>query len=251
MPMIEPDAGRRRLGDPAGQLPWRRRNPDARDSDGDALATACDNCPATTNPGQQDLDRDRVGDACDPDLDGDNVLNPGDNCLTVANPGQQNLDGDRLGDACDGDRDGDGRANGADNCPSASNAGQQDLDRDRVGDACDPDRDGDGLLNGADVCPSAYGFKPRGCPTPPVVRFKTPLAGTGIGPARRSSSKWLMIAARRRFPFSMTTARSASCAERRTSAPGSPPAPTSAAPRWLRARSTPTTTVRSPSCASA
>ena len=35
------------------------------------------------------------------DADGDGVLDAGDNCPSVANPGQDDVDGDALGDACD------------------------------------------------------------------------------------------------------------------------------------------------------
>lgn len=37
------------------------------DEDSDGTADATDNCPHVINPGQTDADRDRVGDACDPD----------------------------------------------------------------------------------------------------------------------------------------------------------------------------------------
>ena len=36
------------------------------DEDGDAIDDGCDNCPADFNPQQEDLDRDGVGDLCDP-----------------------------------------------------------------------------------------------------------------------------------------------------------------------------------------
>lgn len=94
------------------------------------------------------------------------------------------------------DRDGDGFGDETqDNCGGTSNADQQDADGDDIGDACDPDadRDGDGFSNAADVCPGVAGVAPNGCPAPPpaarvntpaIVRFRTPLAGTAIGPAQ-------------------------------------------------------------------
>jgi predicted outer membrane repeat protein len=62
------------------------------DTDGDLVATACDNCPNATNPTQADSDSDGLGDACD-------------NCPQVANAGQVDCDGDNLGDACENDPD--------------------------------------------------------------------------------------------------------------------------------------------------
>lgn len=43
------------------------------DSDADTVADLLDNCPQTDNPAQEDLDNDRIGDACDPDTDGDGI----------------------------------------------------------------------------------------------------------------------------------------------------------------------------------
>ncbi len=125
------------------------------DSDGDGVSDTLDNCPLGFNPGQENLDGDALGDACDPDIDGDGVLNGQDNCPTAANPGQQNQDGDALGDVCDSDVDGDGVANNVDNCPLVANPGQQDADMDGAGDLCDADDDNDGVPDASDNCPLA------------------------------------------------------------------------------------------------
>ena len=135
------------------------------DSDGDGWADPLDNCPSVSNPGQEDLDQDRLGDACDPDSgdsDGDGWADFVDNCPSVSNPGQEDADQDGIGDACDesdGDSDGDGWADPVDNCPSVFNPDQADSDGDGIGDACDDeggDSDGDGWIDLADNCPSAY-----------------------------------------------------------------------------------------------
>jgi len=58
------------------------------DADGDGVADAADNCPATANADQADGDGDGVGDACD-------------NCPAVANADQADSDGNGVGDACE------------------------------------------------------------------------------------------------------------------------------------------------------
>ena len=152
---------------------------DLDDDDGDGVPDRFDVCP-TISGDQLDLDRDGLGDDCDPDIDGDGVANADDpcpltadveaaecqddddgddvpdredNCPTAANPDQADGDGDGLGDACDDDNDQDGVADAIDNCLGLSNRSQTDTDGDEAGDACDTDDDDDGVADTEDVCP--------------------------------------------------------------------------------------------------
>jgi hypothetical protein len=58
-------------------------NPTQQDLDGDGDGEVCDNCPATPNASQLDHDADGLGDACDPDDDNDGVLDDGDGSGTI------------------------------------------------------------------------------------------------------------------------------------------------------------------------
>lgn len=134
------------------------------DSDSDGIQDNLDNCPATPNANQSDVDNDSIGDPCDPnsiiDSDNDSVADSIDNCVSVFNSDQKDNDNDMQGNACDltpngQDNDNDGLGSLLDNCPDTSNPGQNDIDGNDIGDLCDNgsggDLDGDGIINSRDV----------------------------------------------------------------------------------------------------
>jgi hypothetical protein len=131
------------------------------DTDSDEVGDACDNCPDTLNPDQENNVHPATpaGDHCE-DPDSDTVFDITDNCPDTANPGQEDVDEDSVGDACDNcpdtvnpgqendvhpatpagdhceDPEPDGVYDDADNCPDTANPGQEDVDGDGRGDAC-------------------------------------------------------------------------------------------------------------------
>jgi DNA-binding beta-propeller fold protein YncE len=63
------------------------------DEDHDGVLDSRDNCPGLANGDQSNMDRDGLGDACDPDSDGDGVANEADKCPTSRRGPDANHDG--------------------------------------------------------------------------------------------------------------------------------------------------------------
>lgn len=91
------DAGIKQLA-----LPMANPNPlyTPSDQDKDGITDHSDNCPRLSNPRQEDLNRNQIGDECE-DFDRDGLLNTTDNCPNLPNADQRDTDGDRIGDSCD------------------------------------------------------------------------------------------------------------------------------------------------------
>jgi len=136
------------------------------DSDGDGVPDTFDNCVNVSNPDQNDMDGDGIGDLCDDypeDYDNDAVNDSLDNCINVSNPDQLNNDTDTFGNACDNcpyitnqnqsDVDQDTVGDVCDNCPSVNNTLQIDTDGDGFGNLCDNDDDNDTINDSLDNCP--------------------------------------------------------------------------------------------------
>ncbi len=77
------------------------------DGDGDGVPDSIDNCQFIYNPTQADMDGDKLGDACDPDIDGDGYFNEFDCAPTnkKVHPGAKELCGNGIDDNCNGDTD--------------------------------------------------------------------------------------------------------------------------------------------------
>jgi outer membrane protein OmpA-like peptidoglycan-associated protein len=139
----------------------------AKDTDGDGIVDARDECPET--PGLEEFN------GC-PDSDGDGIRDSEDDCPNAAGPVENN--------GCP-DSDGDGILDKDDDCPETAGLaefnGCPDTDGDGIKDSEDecpneagtaalngcPDSDGDGIADKDDECPNEAGVAElNGCPQP-------------------------------------------------------------------------------------
>jgi Thrombospondin type 3 repeat len=70
------------------------------DTDGDRIPDVLDNCLASSNPEQTDVNANGLGDVCE-DFDRDSISNEKDNCPDIPNVRQLDDDGDSIGNECD------------------------------------------------------------------------------------------------------------------------------------------------------
>jgi hypothetical protein len=120
------------------------------DSDGDGIIDSADNCPSVSNPGQDDIDSDNIGDVCDDDKDGDGILNNDDGC--PADPLKTDPGTCGCGVA-DTDSDEDGTPDCNDLCPDDINKIAEGICGCGISDS---DSDNDGKVLCQDNCPNDF-----------------------------------------------------------------------------------------------
>ena len=129
-------------------------NLDNDDIDGDGIINSDDNCPETSNTGQEDLDGDNIGDVCDNDIDGDGVTNENEqndntdlrnNCsyfqdsITLIVTSAPDCDSDGIENSVDQDDDNDGISDVIET--------NLDFDLDGIPNSIDLDSDNDGCFD--------------------------------------------------------------------------------------------------------
>jgi hypothetical protein len=162
----------------------------------DLCAATASGAPVDSN-GCSDAQVDPDGDGlCSPTApsDGPSACTGADNCPNAANAGQEDLDGDLTGDACDSDIDGDSFTNDDEEAAGSNALDAGSVPESEVynpGSCSDgEDNDNDGLTDSADSgCePSA-----AGSPTPTPILTPTSLPDGLGGPGAGDGTSWILV----------------------------------------------------------
>ncbi len=138
------------------------------DSDEDGIPDIIDNCPFDANPDQSDLDGDRIGDACDPDIDGDGIPNVDEIFTTPADPEDESGEPEIIDFSRDSDNDGvpndeDDDIDG-DGIPNAQDRFPLDSDNDGIPNHLTADADGDGFSDATERTNGTNPYNPLSFP---------------------------------------------------------------------------------------
>jgi hypothetical protein len=164
----------------------------SRNADQDPEPDITDNCPATANASQQDVDDDDIGDLCDDDADNDGIRDAED----FDQQRSRKLDTDNDGKANPSDTDIDG-----DGIPNTRDRFVFDTDNDGTPNLLDPDDDDDGYTDAEERNAGTNATRSVDFPGSGYVAFVRRTSGTAersveVGPVARVDNGSVLISNR-------------------------------------------------------